>query len=58
MKKRKSQKKSEFLSVRVSEKVKTKLAEMAASQDRSLSWLTAKILEEYTNKNTSAGKES
>ena len=41
--------KKEFLSVRVSVTTKTALDKIADSQDRTLSWLVAKILEDYLN---------
>ena len=47
MARKKIGKKTEFLSVRVSEGTKDALEEIAESEDRSLSWLVAKILEDY-----------
>jgi predicted transcriptional regulator len=43
-------KKAEFLSVRVSKEIKDRLEKMASSQERSLSWLVAKVLEEFMTK--------
>lgn len=53
MRKDRPPKKSEFLSIRVPKEVKTRLEEMALSQERSLSWLVAKILEDFTAKRLS-----
>lgn len=39
--------KSEFLSIRLSRETKAKLEKLAEAEDRSLSWLVAKILEEH-----------
>ena len=47
MAKKKMDRKTEFLSVRVSEATKNSLEEIAESEDRSLSWLVAKVLEDY-----------
>ena len=47
MAKKKTDRKTEFLSVRVSETTKNTLEEIAESEDRSLSWLVAKVLEDY-----------
>ena len=47
MARKKIGKKTEFLSVRVSEGTKDALEEIAENEDRSLSWLVAKILEDY-----------
>ena len=47
MAKKPPEKKTEFLSVRVPTPTKTALAEIAAENERSLSWVVAKILEEY-----------
>ena len=47
MGKDKTAKKAEFLSVRVSPDVKAKLEKLAESQERTLSWLVGKILEDY-----------
>lgn len=40
-------KKAEFLSVRVSTETKGRLQEIATAEDRSLSWVVAKILERF-----------
>ena len=40
-------KKTEFLSVRVLASTKTTLARIAEENERSLSWVVAKILDEY-----------
>jgi len=42
-----SNKKTEFLSLRVSKAVKKELEEIAASDDRSVSWLVGKVLDEF-----------
>jgi predicted transcriptional regulator len=47
MARRKKNPKGEILSVRVSAATKTELEKIADSQDRSLSWLVAKILGDY-----------
>lgn len=47
MVKKAPEKKTEFLSVRVPTATKTALADIAAEKERSLSWVVAKILEEY-----------
>ncbi len=49
-------KKTEFLSVRVSEGTKDALEEIAESEDRSLSWLVAKILEDYLKIKKKSGR--
>ncbi len=49
-------KKTEFLSVRVSEGTKDALEEIAESEDRSLSWLVAKILEDYLKLKKKSGR--
>lgn len=47
MEKRKKEAKGEFISVRVSENVKKKIQTLADKQERSLSWMIGKIIEEY-----------
>ncbi len=49
-------KKTDFLSVRVSEVTKDALEEIAGSEDRSLSWLVAKILEDYLKIKKKSGR--
>ena len=46
MPKKASEKKTEFLSVRVTKQAKKELEEIAARDDRSVSWLVARILDE------------
>ena len=46
MPKKDSEKKTEFLSVRVTKQAKKELEEIAATDDRSVSWLVARILDE------------
>ena len=46
MPKKDSEKKTEFLSVRVTKQAKKELEEIAASDDRSVSWLVARILDD------------
>ena len=43
------EKKPDFLSVRVSKSVKSKLEKVAAENDRPLSWVVNRILEKYVN---------
>jgi len=50
---RSKSKKTEFLSVRVSEETKLALQEEATSDERSLSWLVSKILEQYVSRSKS-----
>ncbi len=42
-----SEKKSEFLSIRVSKEMKAELEAIAADNERSLSWVVAKIIDRY-----------
>ncbi len=56
MARKKIGKKTEFLSVRVSEGTKGALEEIAESEDRSLSWLVAKILEDYLKIKKKSGR--
>ena len=56
MARKKIGKKTEFLSVRVSEGTKDSLEEIAESEDRSLSWLVAKILEDYLKIKKKSGR--
>ncbi|MCG8434139.1 MAG: hypothetical protein MJA83_08925 [Gammaproteobacteria bacterium] len=49
MAKAEANKKTEFLSIRVSQPVKRKLQKLADDQDRPLSWVVNKILEKYVN---------
>lgn len=44
-----SEKKTDFLSVRMSKTVKSKLEKVAEENDRPLSWVVNKILENYVN---------
>lgn len=46
----KKEAKTEFLSIRLSKETKAKLEKEAAADDRTLSWLVAKILEEHLKK--------
>lgn len=55
MAKKIEQKKTEFLSLRVSKDVKNKLETIAAQQERPLSWVVSKILEKHVN-SKQAGK--
>lgn len=55
MAKKIEQKKTEFLSLRVSKDVKNKLEIIAAQQERPLSWVVSKILEKHVN-SKQAGK--
>ena len=47
VKKAKKATKSEFLSVRVSAATKAALARIAEEQDRSLSWVVGRLLDDY-----------
>ena len=49
MAKRAEDKKTEFLSVRVPASTKVALLEIAEENERSLSWVVAKILDRYLN---------
>ncbi len=49
MARRKVEKKPDFLSVRVSKSVKSKLEKVAKENDRPLSWVVNRILEKYVN---------
>jgi len=49
MAKRTSDKKTEFLSVRVPASTKAALLEIAEENERSLSWVVAKVLARYLN---------
>lgn len=55
MVKKTEQKKTEFISLRVSKDVKSKLEAIALQQDRPLSWVVSKILEKHVN-SKQAGK--
>lgn len=50
MKKKPAPKKSEFLSIRISLTTKNKLLKIAEEQERSISWLVGKIVEDYLKK--------
>ncbi|MCD4812909.1 ribbon-helix-helix domain-containing protein [bacterium] len=50
MKKKQTIKKSEFISVRISEDSKKALQKIAAREDRSISWIVAKIIEDHLKK--------
>ncbi|MCK5241200.1 ribbon-helix-helix protein, CopG family [bacterium] len=50
MKKTQSTKKSEFISVRLSKEAKQTLQKMADKEDRTLSWLIAKIIDDHLKK--------
>lgn len=47
MAKKTVEKKTEFISVRVSKSVKNKLEDIALENDRPLSWVVSRILENY-----------
>ena len=49
MAKKTDQKKTDFISLRVSKSVKSKLEEIALQNDRPLSWVVSKILENHVN---------
>ena len=51
MGKRTADKKTEFLSVRVPASTKTALLRIAEEKERSLSWIVAKILDNYLKGN-------
>jgi predicted transcriptional regulator len=55
MSKKKTEKKDELISVRVSNTLRNKLEAIAEENDRPLSWVVNKILEKYTN-SKQAGK--
>lgn len=46
-KEKKPEPKSDFLSIRISPPLKEKLLKIAQKQERSLSWIVAKIIEKY-----------
>jgi predicted transcriptional regulator len=47
MSKKKKSTKTEYLSVRVSPQTKKALEKIAANEDRTVSWLVARILDDY-----------
>lgn len=47
MTKKTTEKKTEFISARVSKTVKKRLEDIAVQNDRPLSWVVSKILENY-----------
>lgn len=49
MPKKTDQKKTDFISLRVSKSVKSKLEEIALQNDRPLSWVVSKIIENHVN---------
>ena len=49
MAKKVDEKKTEFISLRVSKTVKRKLEDVAIQNDRPLSWVVNKILEKHVN---------
>ena len=49
MRKKKTEKKDELISVRVSNTLRNKLEAIAEENDRPLSWVVNKILEKYTS---------
>lgn len=55
MAKNQDDKKTEFLSVRVSRSVKAKLEKIAVENERPLSWVVSRVLENYVN-SKNAGK--
>ena len=55
MDKNTEQKKTEFISLRISKSVKAKLEAIALQQERPLSWVVSKIIEKHVN-SKQAGK--
>lgn len=55
MAKKTDEKKTEFISVRVSKAVKARLEEIAEEHDRPLSWVVNRVLEKHVN-SKQAGK--
>ena len=49
---KKSEKKSEMIGVKITPSIKAKLAEIADREDRSISYIVNKLIEEYLKKET------
>lgn len=50
MRKRKAERKGEFLSVRVSLRTKAELVKLADQQERSVSWIVGKIIDDHLDR--------